>query len=247
MLRAVTVVIVGLLLGLPAFAGQVLATRSPEEELARWDWMSTAEPAHIRWEPSRFLSEVLPTLKPGEAIDEGMGSGRNALYLARSGWRVTGVDTSTVGVERARARAVANKLSLAVVQSDMFTFDYGTERYDLVLFMHMGPVGDLGERFVRALKPGGYLLIQHFAGGFEAGSLPKLFKGLDVRRYGEDEDFPDYDSRNKGRVVRCLARKPQRGTAWAALTPIAVRLDRLAKLPLVSGERSGERGRVGRN
>lgn len=209
MLRAVTLVIVGLLLGLPAFAGQAPAARSPEEELARWDRMFATEPAHIRWEPSRFLSEVAPTLKPGEAIDVGMGSGRNALYLAQSGWRVTGVDTSAVGVERARARAVANKLSLAAVQSDMFTFDYGTERYDLVLFMYTGPVGDLGERFVRALKSGGYLLIEHFAGGFEAGSLPKLFKGLDVLRYGEDEDFPDYDLRNKGRVVRFLARKPQ--------------------------------------
>ena len=208
MLRAGTLLIVGLALGLPALAGQSAAPRSPEEELARWDRMFATAPAHIRWEPTRFLIEVAPTLTPGDAIDVGMGSGRNALYLAQSGWRVTGVDTSAVGVERARGQASVNKLSLAAVQSDMFKFDYGTNRYDLVLFMYMGPVGDLGERFVRALKPGGHLLIEHFAGGFEAGSLPRLFKGLDVLRYSEDEDFPDYDLRNKGRVVRFLARKP---------------------------------------
>ena len=91
-------------------------------------------------------------------------------------------------MERARERAAANKLSFVAVQSDMFKFDYGTGKYDLVLFMYMGPVGDLGERLVRALKPGGHLLIEHFAGGFESGSLPTVFKGLEVLRYSEDED-----------------------------------------------------------
>jgi SAM-dependent methyltransferase len=205
--RAGALLVVALTLALPALAGQAPATRSPEEERARWDRIFTTEPAHIRWAPSRFLMEVAPTLKAGEAIDVGMGSGRNALYLAQSGWRVTGVDTSAVGVERARSRAAADKLPFTAVRSDMFQFDYGTNRYGLVLFMYMGPVADLGERFVRALKPGGYLLVEHFAGGFEAGSLPTLFNGLDVVLYHEVEDFPDYDLRNKSRVVRFLARK----------------------------------------
>jgi len=203
-----TLMILGCALVWPAFAGQVTAPRSPADELARWDRVFATEPATVRWEPNRFLTEVAPTLRPGEAIDVGMGSGRNALYLAQSGWSVTGIDTSVVGVERARERAAMNEVSFRAVQSDMFKVDYGTARYDLMLFMYMGPVGDLGERFVRALKPGGYLLIEHFAGGFESGSLPMLFKGLEVLRYSEDEDFPDYDLRNKGRVVRFLARKP---------------------------------------
>ena len=224
MRRAGPLLIVGLALGLPAFAGQSAPPRSPEEELARWDRMFTTEPAHIRWEPSRFLIEVAPTLEPGDAIDVGMGSGRNALYLAQSGWRVTGVDTSAVGVEHARARATANKLAFAAVQSDMFKFDYGSNRYDLVLFMYMGPVGDLGERLVRALKPGGYLLIEHFAGGFEAGSLPTLFKGLNVLRYSEDEDFPDYDLRNKGRVVRFLGQKPSDPSVAVGQSTISIAL-----------------------
>jgi len=79
MRRAGPLLIVGLALGLPAFAGQSAPPHSPEEELARWDRMFTTEPAHIRWEPSRFLIEVAPTLEPGDAIDVGMGSGRNAL------------------------------------------------------------------------------------------------------------------------------------------------------------------------
>ena len=125
MRRTGTLLVVALLLGLPVFAGQSAAPRSPEEELARWDRMFATQPAHIRWEPTRFLTEVAATLKPGDAIDVGMGSGRNALYLARSGWRVTGVDTSAVGVQRARALASEQQLPFTAVQSDMFRKSYG--------------------------------------------------------------------------------------------------------------------------
>jgi 2-polyprenyl-3-methyl-5-hydroxy-6-metoxy-1,4-benzoquinol methylase len=147
-------------------------------------------------------------MTPGDAIDVGMGSGRNALFLARSGWRVTGIDTSRVGVTRARERAAADDSRLNAVQQDMFQFDYGSGRYDLVLFMYMGPVRDLDRRLVEALRPGGYLVIEHFAGGFEPGSLPILFSGLEVLQYREADDFPDYDQRNRQKVVRFLGRKP---------------------------------------
>ena len=35
---------------------------------------------------------------PGSALDPGMGQGRNALYLAAHGWRVTGVDLSDTAI-----------------------------------------------------------------------------------------------------------------------------------------------------
>ena len=86
----------------------------------------------------------------------------------------------------------------------------------------MGPVGDLGERFSRALKPGGYLLIEHFAGGFEAGSLSTLFKGLDVLRYSEDEDFPDYDSAKQG--PRGAVSRTEANRATSGNTPASIRM-----------------------
>jgi SAM-dependent methyltransferase len=171
--------------------------------------MFETEPKHVRWEPNMFLMGVTRSMMPGNAIDVGMGSGRNAVYLARSGWTVTGIDTSRVGVARARERAVAEKVSLNAIEQDMFRFDYGTARYDLVLFMYMGPVRDLDRRLVEALRPGGYLVIEHFAGAFEPGSLKMLFSGLEVVQYTEVDDFPDYDQRNKQKVVRFLARKPR--------------------------------------
>src|SRR5258708_5913914 len=50
-----------------------------------------------RWynpEPNEFLVEMVRARKPGFALDVAMGQGRNALYLASKGWRVTGIDIS---------------------------------------------------------------------------------------------------------------------------------------------------------
>jgi 2-polyprenyl-3-methyl-5-hydroxy-6-metoxy-1,4-benzoquinol methylase len=51
--------------------------------------------------PSGFLGPEVDELTPGRALDLGSGEGRNALWLAERGWRVTGVDFSEVGAGKA--------------------------------------------------------------------------------------------------------------------------------------------------
>ncbi|CAM4159675.1 class I SAM-dependent methyltransferase [Helcobacillus massiliensis] len=78
--------------------------------------MSAAEEWNARYSERDALwtGNVNPTLgaavtaigmQPGRALDLGCGEGGDALWLARAGWRVTGVDISTVAVDRATARA----------------------------------------------------------------------------------------------------------------------------------------------
>lgn len=78
--------------------------------------MSAADEWNARYSERDALwtGSVNPTLdaavtalgmQPGRALDLGCGEGGDALWLARAGWRVTGVDISTVAVDRAIARA----------------------------------------------------------------------------------------------------------------------------------------------
>jgi SAM-dependent methyltransferase len=58
-----------------------------------------------------------PPLPVGSALDLGCGTGDSSIYLARHGWRVTGVDFVPKALERARAKAA--NLSVNFVGADV--------------------------------------------------------------------------------------------------------------------------------
>ena len=89
----------------------------------------------------------------------------------------------------------------------MFNFDYGRNRYDLIVFMYMRPFTDsLAEQMTAALKPGGLVVMEHFSGGL-APDLPKRLQSSRCFTMPRDGN-PDYDQHKEGRVVRFLARRP---------------------------------------
>ena len=51
------------------------AVRTPESERERWNQVFTLQPPNIRTDANRFLVQVAKELKPGEALDIGMGFG----------------------------------------------------------------------------------------------------------------------------------------------------------------------------
>jgi len=77
-----------------------------------------------------LAAEVLPT---GKALDLACGTGRNALYLAGLGWRVTAVDRSAVALNLLRARGPLNS-SIEIVRADLERgeFPIPPDSYDLI-------------------------------------------------------------------------------------------------------------------
>ncbi|HKN56855.1 MAG TPA: class I SAM-dependent methyltransferase [Amycolatopsis sp.] len=65
------------------------------------------------------LVEGPDALPPGRALDLGCGSGRHALYLARRGWEVTGVDLVRDAVETARHKAAELGVTPRLIQGDV--------------------------------------------------------------------------------------------------------------------------------
>ena len=68
-------------------------------------------------EPAQFLVENVELLPKGRVLDVAMGNGRNAIYLARLGFEVEGVDISqesaNTALELARKVGVAIKAGRA--------------------------------------------------------------------------------------------------------------------------------------
>jgi len=51
-----------------------------------------AKNQNFKRSPNSLLVEAVKGRRPGSALDVGMGEGRNAIYLAKQGWHVTGID-----------------------------------------------------------------------------------------------------------------------------------------------------------
>jgi SAM-dependent methyltransferase len=67
----------------------------------------------------RDLIEGDDALPAGTALDVGCGTGDNSIYLAKHGWRVTGVDYVPKAVDKARAKAAADDVDVRFEQVDV--------------------------------------------------------------------------------------------------------------------------------
>jgi len=81
-------------------------------DAADWDTRYTTESLVWGTDPNRWVVSELGVLNPGSVLDLGCGEGRNAIWLAAEGWRVTAIDFSAVAVDRARdlAKETAERL-----------------------------------------------------------------------------------------------------------------------------------------
>jgi SAM-dependent methyltransferase len=117
--------------------------------------------------PNKYLVSEVSGLSPGAALDVGCGEGADAIWLAQQGWQVTGVDISTVALDRARAHAAeagpetAGRIGWQ--QADVFAAVPEADRYDLVSAQYLHPPSAVREKLFRglaaAVQPGGSLLI----------------------------------------------------------------------------------------
>jgi SAM-dependent methyltransferase len=114
-------------------------------------------------EPNRFVIEETAHLKPGRALDLAAGEGRNAIWLAERGWRVTALDFSPVAIERGRNLARQRGVQVDWQVADLTTYEPPADSFDLVLiaYLHL-PAADLAailHRAQRAPRPGGSLVL----------------------------------------------------------------------------------------
>ncbi len=128
-----------------------------------WDERHAARDPIESHEPDPTLISEAGRLPPGRALDLGTGDGRNAVWLAGRGWRVTAVDFSRVALDRGRALAGARGLDIEWQLADLLEWSPPTRRFDLValFFIHLPPEERrrVYRRAAAAVAPGGTLLI----------------------------------------------------------------------------------------
>ncbi|MFI0816963.1 class I SAM-dependent methyltransferase [Streptomyces sp. NPDC021098] len=127
-----------------------------------WDDMYRSADQLHSGNPNGVLVTEATDLAPGRALDVGCGEGGDALWLARRGWRVTGLDISPTALERAAAAAADlsgrmtwSRADLAVTPPPAAAFDLVSAQYFPLL---REPDHTALHGLLDAVAPGGTLL-----------------------------------------------------------------------------------------
>ena len=123
-------------------------------------------------EPNRFLARHEALLQNGgSAISIADGEGRNSVWLAGLGLKVTGVEISAVAIEKARQLAAVRKAEVEFIQADMLATSFPPTdlqgAFDWVIGIFIQFVGPQGrdrqfEVMKQLTRPGGYILLQGY-------------------------------------------------------------------------------------
>jgi tellurite methyltransferase len=139
---------------------QALTGDDSDSDKTRWDNIYRKNKGYVFGkEPARFLVENLGQLKLGRVLDIAMGEGRNAVFLAKKGFDVVGVDISEVAIRKARRLARENKVRISTVSADLNKYQIAPESYDVIMVFYYLQ-RSLAAQIVRGLKPGGVLLFE---------------------------------------------------------------------------------------
>ncbi|HXG58523.1 MAG TPA: class I SAM-dependent methyltransferase [Thermoanaerobaculia bacterium] len=144
--------------------------------------------------PASLLTDHVPPLPPdGRALDLACGAGRNAIWLAGRGWRVTGVDASFAGLQIAQDLCRGR---VALLQHDLERdpLPFADASFDLVLnilFLHR----PLFAEARRVTRPGGTFMASihttraqrmNRAWCLGEGELREVFHDWEIVVYRED-------------------------------------------------------------
>lgn len=131
-----------------------------------WDERYRAETYAYGTEPNAFLVDMVGWLPKGRVLCIGEGEGRNAVWLAGLGYRVTAVDASAVGLDKAARLAKARGVEITTVHADLAHFDIGQGAWDGIvsIFCHLPPAlrADVHRRCVAGLRPGGVIVLEAY-------------------------------------------------------------------------------------
>jgi len=119
-------------------------------------------------EPNAFVKSQAHLFKPGQdvlAIAD--GEGRNGVFVARQGARVTSVDFSAPALEKARRLADEFSVEITIEQQDFYDWQGADDAYDIVLaiFIQFAPPEkrpQLFDTIKRLVKPGGLVVMQGY-------------------------------------------------------------------------------------
>jgi SAM-dependent methyltransferase len=195
-----------------------------------WEERYGAEEFAYGKTPNDFLKAQIHHIpQGGKVLCLAEGEGRNSVFIAEQGYTVTGVDSSTAGIDKVHRLSAERGVSVEALVADLAHYDIGKEVWDGVvsIFCHLPPDlrRQVHQNVVAGLKPGGVLILEAYTpdqlkyktGGppvaemtMSLADLHDEFKGLEFIHAEElvREVVEGLYHTGTAAVVQLIARKP---------------------------------------
>ncbi|MFA5070531.1 MAG: methyltransferase domain-containing protein [Patescibacteria group bacterium] len=184
--------------------------------------------------PSKLIQIILPHLIIGSHFfDLGCGRGREAIFMAEKGFKVTAVDSSAEAITRIKEIAEKNNLNnIEAICADVNDFVIEADKYEVIYsanllqFLPKEKALAIIDDIKRKIKKDGYVVIaaftpadpsynlpeeKRFKAYFNPDELKKIFSDFKIIHYFEgvipDKGHPGKSEPHEHGVARIIAQK----------------------------------------
>lgn len=117
--------------------------------------------------PNEFLEKNSTIIKPNSNIlCIAEGEGRNAVFFAKQGHKVTAIDFSVEGLNKAQNLAKKENVQITTIQQDLANYKFEENKWDCIvsIFAHFNPIlrKQIHEQLFNSLNPKGILLLEAY-------------------------------------------------------------------------------------
>ena len=118
-------------------------------------------------QPNSYLKEQLETLSAGQILFAGEGEGRNAVYAAKKGWKVSAYDISSEGKKKAMQLASKHNVQIDYQVGELHDLNYEKNQFDVIAFIYTHFSAETRSMIHKAvslyLRPSGFIIMEAFS------------------------------------------------------------------------------------
>jgi SAM-dependent methyltransferase len=133
----------------------------------RWDDRYSSQEFAYGEEPNNFLKEQLEKLSPSTILFPAEGEGRNAIFAAKLGWKVTAFDISEEGRNKALRLAENNNVSIDYQVGELETLDFEENQFDAIalIYAHFPAMikSEIHKQLGKLLRKDGIIIFEAFS------------------------------------------------------------------------------------
>ncbi|EMY78003.1 methyltransferase domain protein [Leptospira weilii serovar Ranarum str. ICFT] len=138
-----------------------------ESWIDRWNDRYSKDEFAFGEKPNNYLKEQLEKLNVGTILFPAEGEGRNAVFAAKLGWKVSAFDISVEGKKKAFRLAEVNQVAIDYQVGELQALNYNAEQFDVIALIYAHFPADIKSSYHktldRYLRKNGFVIFEAFS------------------------------------------------------------------------------------